>query len=155
MLYEQRDRLCLRKTLPSTFPEQLLNLPKLACVAFAPILSHYPILVSSKKQNDSDGVPKTPSSSLSIQALLGGVISTATWDESQNQSSNDIAVKAFEGEVTSDAYPTDELQPCLKASSNPNLTKPLAQVNEHHYLALAMELLSQPRLTPKLRKLHP
>jgi hypothetical protein len=147
----------------SAFPEQLLGLPKLAWLAFA----GNPFMQANNGSNETNGrnenhsdnkgasaeiavgldvsVPEIPSSSFTIQALLGqgasGVISTATWNTPQNQFPNDIAVKVFKGEVTSDGYPKDELQLCLKAGSHPNLVKPLAQVNEPGYLALVMELI--------------
>ncbi|MFT7389077.1 MAG: tRNA A-37 threonylcarbamoyl transferase component Bud32 [Candidatus Endobugula sp.] len=137
----------------STFPEQLLELPKLAWLAFAgnPFTQRNHSGDDEEEEatkfckNASNSVPVIPSASFTIQTLLGqgasGVISTATWNSPQNQFPNDIAVKVFKGEVTSDGRPKDELQLCLKAGSHPNLVKPLAQVNEPGYLALVMELI--------------
>ena len=143
----------------NAFPEQLLELPKLAWLAFAGnpfnrlvdssenALSH---TLNSAEDNCTDNhstnsVPEISSSSFTIQHLLGqgasGVISAATWNIEQSQFPNDVAVKVFKGEVTSDGYPQDELQVCLKAGDHPSLIKPLAQVNETGYLALIMELI--------------
>jgi len=43
--------------------------------------------------------------------------------------------------VTTDGYPEDELQACLKAGNHPNLIKSIAQVNEPNFLALVMNLI--------------
>jgi len=43
--------------------------------------------------------------------------------------------------VTSDGYPEDELQACLKVGRHANLVQLLAQVNESGYLALIMSLI--------------
>jgi hypothetical protein len=138
-----------------TFPEQLLNLPKLAWFAFA----GNPFTLAktanegcnesneyhSEHKSDDKSVPEIPSANFTLHTQLGqgasGVISMATWNEPQSKYPNDIAVKVFKGEVTSDGYPKDELQLCLKAGNHPNLIKPLAQVNESGYLALVMELI--------------
>ena len=126
----------------NTFPEELLDLPKLAWLAFAGNSFNRP---ENNSEGNLDNVPEIASSSFTIQHLLGqgasGVISAATWDIEQNQFPNEVAVKVFKGEVTSDGYPQDELQVCLKAGNHPNLIKPLAQVNEAGYLALIMELI--------------
>ncbi|MGR5062038.1 leucine-rich repeat-containing protein kinase family protein [Photobacterium sp. DNB22_13_2] len=119
-------------------PDQLLSLPKLAWFAFAgnPFCqSHVAI----------ESVPEVSSSSYSLQQVLGqgasGVISKAAWNQAQSAFPNDIAVKVFKGEVTSDGYPEDELQACLKVGNHPNLVQSLAQVNESGYLALIMNLI--------------
>jgi hypothetical protein len=124
----------------SECPTQLLNLPKLAWFAFA----GNPFSNSVLKV---DAVPLLPSSSFTLHEVLGqgasGVISKATWNESQSSFPDEIAVKVFKGSVTSDGYPEDELQACLKTGSHPNLVSSLAQVNEGNYLALIMDLIPQ------------
>jgi hypothetical protein len=129
-----------------TFPEQLLDLPKLAWLAFAGNPFNRPENnLENTASNQANSVPEIPSSSFTIQRLLGqgasGVISSATWNREQHNFPNDVAVKVFKGDVTSDGYPQDELQVCLKAGDHPSLIKPLAQVNEDGYLALVMELI--------------
>lgn len=124
-------------------PTQVLNLPKLAWFAFAgnPFCQ-------SKVQIDS--VPSIASSSYTLNNILGqgasGVIYRATWnrlktDISDNDFPEDIAVKVFKGEVTSDGYPQDELQACLKVGSYPNLVQSLAQVERPDTLSLIMALI--------------
>jgi hypothetical protein len=119
-------------------PEQLLGLPKLAWFAF----SGNPFTRSDVSINS---VPTLPSSSFTLQKVLGqgasGVISKAVWNTPQSSFPEDIAVKVFKGEVTSDGYPEDELQACLKVGHHANLVQSLAQVNEHNYLALIMNLI--------------
>ncbi len=119
-------------------PEQLFALPKLAWLAFAGNpFSHVDEHIAS--------VPEIPSSSFSLQEVLGqgasGVISRAVWHEGQSNFPDDIAVKVFKGEVTSDGYPQDELNACLKVGNHANLVESLAQVKEAGYLALIMNLI--------------
>jgi len=119
-------------------PEQLLGLPKLAWFAF----SGNPFTRSKVRIN---AVPTLPSASFTLQNVLGqgasGVISKAVWNTPQTRFPDDIAVKVFKGEVTSDGYPEDELQACLKVGHHANLVQSIAQVNEHEYLALIMNLI--------------
>ena len=119
-------------------PEQLFGLPKLAWFAF----SGNPF---SQSDVSIDSVPQLASSSYALQNVLGqgasGVISKAVWNEQQTQFPDEIAVKVFKGEVTSDGYPEDELQACLKVGNHPSLVQSLAQVKEDGYLALIMNLI--------------
>lgn len=127
-------------------PDQILELPKLAWLAF----SGNPF---SRVDEVNNTAPEIPSSSYILEQELGrgasGIISKARWNKLQENDDahklescqNDIAVKVFKGEVTSDGYPKDELQACLKVGSHPNLVKSLAQVNEEGYLALIMSLI--------------
>ncbi|MGF1758664.1 leucine-rich repeat-containing serine/threonine-protein kinase [Photobacterium sagamiensis] len=119
-------------------PDQLLGLPKLAWFAF----SGNPF---SQSDVSIQSVPEIPSSSFTLQKVLGqgasGVISKAAWNKHQPTFPDDIAVKVFKGEVTSDGYPEDELQACLKVGNHSNLVQSLAQVNEKGYLALIMNLI--------------
>jgi len=119
-------------------PEQLFGLPKLAWFAF----SGNPF---SQSDVCIDSVPQLASSSYALQNVLGqgasGVISKAVWNEQQSQFPDEIAVKVFKGEVTSDGYPEDELQACLKVGNHPSLVQSLAQVKEDGYLALIMNLI--------------
>lgn len=119
-------------------PVQLLRLPNLAWFAF----SGNPFSHSDLK---IDSVPSLPPSSFTLHNVLGqgasGVISRATWTKEQPGFPDKIAVKVFKGEVTSDGYPEDELQACLKTGNHKNLVRSLAQVNHNGYLALIMNLI--------------
>ncbi|MGF1756239.1 leucine-rich repeat-containing serine/threonine-protein kinase, partial [Vibrio makurazakiensis] len=120
------------------FPALLLELPKLAWLAFAgnPFCQH---------AVTAGGVPKVTSGCYSLNQVLGqgasGVISHANWNDSEFDFPNEVAVKVFKGEVTSDGYPHDELEACLQAGLHNNLVKSIAQVDEPNYLSLVMELI--------------
>ena len=127
-------------------PEQLLNLPNLAWFAFAgnPFTAVEPT-THSESYTKVKSVPELSSTSYTLENVLGqgasGVISKAHWNSPQSQFPEDIAVKVFKGEITSDGYPQDELQACLQVGYHPNLVESLAQVNEENYLALIMALI--------------
>ncbi|CAK1702466.1 leucine-rich repeat-containing protein kinase family protein [Vibrio crassostreae] len=120
------------------FPEFLIKLPKLAWLAFAgnPFCKH---------PSSLDSVPAVSSQCYSLNQVLGqgasGVISHANWLNSDFDFPQEVAVKVFKGEVTSDGYPHDELEACLQAGHHSNLVKSIAQVDEQDYLALVMELI--------------
>lgn len=123
------------------FPIQLLILPKLAWFAF----SGNPFCETDLH---IQSVPEVASSDYQLLEILGqgasGVIHRANWVGDINQSATfpeQIAVKLFKGSVTSDGYPEDELQVCLKVGGHKNLVKSVAQVNESDCLALIMELI--------------
>tara|TARA_R110001583_G_scaffold69129_7_gene196228 strand:- start:7832 stop:9070 length:1239 start_codon:yes stop_codon:yes gene_type:complete len=119
-------------------PEQLLSLPKLAWFAFA----GNPFCQSQIKIK---AVPSIEASSYCLGDVLGqgasGVIYKAGWHKPQNQFPEEVAVKVFKGEVTSDGYPQDELQACLKVGNHTNLVQSLAQVENSGELALIMNLI--------------
>lgn len=121
-------------------PDQLLALPKLAWLAF----SGNPF---TRTNIDIQPSPSVPYSSLALQNVLGqgasGVISRAIWNTPTDDFPDEIAVKVFKGEVTSDGYPEDELQACLKVGGHVNLVSSLAQVDEKNCLALVMELIPE------------
>ena len=120
------------------FPEFLIKLPKLAWLAFAgnPFCKH---------PSSLDSVPAVSSQCYSLNQVLGqgasGVISHANWLNGDFDFPQEVAVKVFKGEVTSDGYPHDELEACLQAGHHNNLVKSIAQVEEQDYLALVMELI--------------
>ena len=119
-------------------PEHILNLPKLSWLAFA----GNPF---SRSTQEHSTVPQVASASFTLQEILGqgasGLIYRAEWLDKQHTMPTAIAVKVFKGEVTSDGYPQDELQACLRAGAHPNLVQALAQVEEDSYLALIMQLI--------------
>jgi hypothetical protein len=121
-------------------PEHLLDLPKLAWFAFA----GNPF---SRSKLILDSVLELPSCSFTVQKELGqgasGVISEASWNKVQTSLPETFAVKVFKGKVTSDGYPEDELQACLKVGEHPNLVQSLAQVREKDYIALIMNLIPE------------
>lgn len=121
-----------------TFPDVLLDLPKLAWLAFAGNPFCQRNAVEQKIQTVNKGL-------FNLHQILGqgasGVISKATLTESKHAFPDEVAIKVFKGEVTSDGYPEDELDACLSIGDHANLVKPLAQINEADYSALVMELI--------------
>lgn len=119
-------------------PTHLLGLPKLAWVAF----SGNPF---SRSELKIDSVPSISSSSFNLHQELGkgasGVISKGAWNIRPPEMPEQIAVKVFKGKVTSDGYPGDELEACLKVGTHKNLVSSLAYVDEGNFLALVMELI--------------
>ena len=119
-------------------PEQLLSLPKLAWFAFA----GNPF---SRSEQNVTPVPCIAPDTYSLGEVLGqgasGVIYRGTWHQPSLSFSENIAVKVFKGEMTSDGFPQDELEACLQVGIHPSLVKPIAQVNTPEQLALIMELI--------------
>ncbi|WP_318457583.1 leucine-rich repeat-containing protein kinase family protein [Photobacterium leiognathi] len=120
------------------FPIQLLDLPKLAWLAFSG--NDF-----NRHQQVDNNLPEVSPADYQLQHVLGqgasGVISLATWRNNAHQLADDIAVKVFKGEVTSDGYPQDELNACLKTGRHPNLVQSLAHVTDPKHLALVMALI--------------
>ncbi|MDN3612188.1 leucine-rich repeat-containing protein kinase family protein [Vibrio ostreicida] len=120
------------------FPDVLLELPKLAWMAF----SGNPFCQNSAH---TERVPQVTSGCYSLNHVLGqgasGVISHADWSNDHFDFPAHVAIKKFKGAVTSDGYPKDELHACLAAGHHKNLVKSIGQVNEDNYLALVMELI--------------
>jgi hypothetical protein len=126
-------------------PTQLLQLPKLAWFAFSG--NPFSCLDHTINAASPVSVPLIPSSSYILQEVLGqgasGVISRAIWTTKQSRFPDEVAVKVFKGEITSDGYPEDELQACLKTGNHKNIVRSLAQVKEKAYLALIMDLIPE------------
>ena len=120
------------------FPRQLFKLPKLAWLAF----SGNPFC-----QTDLvfDEVPMFSSENIVLGQVLGqgasGVISQGRFHRQDQRFPEQVAVKVFKGQVTSDGYPQDELNACLKVGRHPNLVQSLGQIIEPNYLALIMNLI--------------
>jgi len=120
------------------FPDVLLDLPKLAWLAF----SGNPFCQGSKT---SGQIQVLSADIFSLKEVLGqgasGVISRALVLDNSHALPDEVAVKVFKGEVTSDGYPEDELDACLSTGEHPNLVKPLAQIKDDNFSALVMELI--------------
>jgi len=122
----------------TAFPDQLLSLPRLAWLAF----SGNPFCINRDPHNEFKTVSFCD---LALHQVLGqgasGVISLATWEHNEFNFPEEVAVKVFKGEVTSDGYPEDELDACLAVGYHDNLVTPLAKVVETDCSALVMELI--------------
>lgn len=122
----------------TAFPDVLLELPKLAWLAF----SGNPFCAARDEHLDFKQV-----ASMDVQRheVLGqgasGLISRATWTQNAYGFADNVALKVFKGEVTSDGYPQDELDACLTVGAHENLVKPLAHIHEPNCSALVMDLI--------------
>jgi len=126
----------------SEFPEALFELPKLTWLA-----------MSGNGFNSSFDAEKTAMqvvdmNDFQLNQILGqgasGIIHHAHWlkqPENLSGTDNNIAVKLFKGEVTSDGYPKDELANCLSAGEHKNLIKVISQIKSPEQLGLVMELI--------------
>ncbi len=104
-------------------PTWLFELPRLSWLAY----SGNPCSFHPTKNNS---LPEVSWNRLEIQEKLGegasGVISKATFDLKQ-----EVAIKIFKGEVTSDGYPEDELATCLATGYHKNLVPLIATITDH------------------------
>jgi len=126
-------------------PDWLLTLPQLAWLAFAgnPLCQTQTPIDSAKQTV----LPTHCITEFELKHLLGegasGLIYQAQHQNPQNKVSCDVAVKLFKGEVTSDGYPHDELQACLRVGHHPNLVKTTAKIESENQTGLVMELIPQ------------
>ena len=106
------------------FPEWLLSLPKLTWLAVSG--NAY-----NSKHTIHNSLAKVSWDDLEIHNVLGsgasGIISKAKWLSKQQE----IAVKVFKGEVTSDGLPHDEMLACIEAGYHTNLVKVIGQLMNH------------------------
>lgn len=122
----------------SQFPEWLFSLPRLSWLAF----SGNPFCEKIKLNEE---LPLISWQQLEIKETLGegasGIISKATWIDSQNN--KDIAIKVFKGEVTSDGFPEDEMNACIAAGNHKNLVTVIGKLKNHpqQKMGLLLELI--------------
>ncbi len=105
-------------------PDFLLSLPRLAWLAFA--------------GNLCDGTHEGPSiewDRLRLHEPLGegasGTISRATWHPENAPSPQEVAVKLFKGDITSDGPPENEISAGIAAGDHPCLIGALGRVTGH------------------------
>ena len=104
-------------------PTWLIQMPKLSWLAFSGNPSTY--IPKNEVQ-----LPSIDWSRIQIKQQLGegasGVISKAKIDGEQ-----EVAIKIFKGEVTSDGYPEDELATCLSTGLHENIVPLRATIANH------------------------
>jgi serine/threonine protein kinase len=145
----------------TSMPDWLFTLPKITWLAFSGnrlSVSNRSLNEQTHKQKNSkdiDNLPNVPVTDIALGKQLGegasGIIYQGTWvnrpvllaleSTETNNVQDDIAVKIFKGDVTSDGYPQDELDCCLKAKQHPNLIRVLAKIVQPNQLGLIMELI--------------
>jgi len=119
-----------------SIPNWLFELPKLSWVAFG----GNPVSHSVKLTNDLELVDWAD---FELKELIGegasGLISKAHW----NSKKQDVAIKIFKGNVTSDGLPEDEMNIAITAGNHTNLINVLGKINNHpeDKIGLIMELI--------------
>lgn len=118
-------------------PEWLFQLPRLSWVAFGGNPATHKVEI----END---LPYYEWNDFTIKELLGegasGLISKARW----NNKEEDIAIKVFKGDVTSDGLPEDEMDIAIVAGKHKNLVEVLGKIQNHpeDKSGLIMKLIS-------------
>jgi len=118
-------------------PDWLLSMPKLSWLAF----SGNPF-VRSPKIEALDLISWTD---LELKHILGQGASGIIYQVRRNSRvlAEQLAVKVFKGEVTSDGLPEDEMNTCITAGLHPGLVKLVGQISNHpeNKKGLVMELI--------------
>lgn len=142
----------------SQFPECLLALPNLAWVAFAgnPFCRNAEAIQHSAQPSTHANAidsprPTLPLEHIELHEVLGqgasGVIHRASLSTTVNALAelpaqiDQVAIKLFKGEVTSDGYPQDELHANLLLGAHPNLVEVLAQISDTEQSGIVMNLI--------------
>ncbi|WP_296186051.1 leucine-rich repeat-containing protein kinase family protein [Pseudomonas sp. UBA1879] len=125
-------------------PHWLLHMPALAWLAF-----------SGNPLNDihtEEPIRQIPWSQLTLHQVLGegasGVIQQAEW-LNEDGMAEEVAVKLYKGELTSDGSPLNEMAACIAAGQHPNLIPVAGRVSGHpqHARGLVMALISPRYIT--------
>ncbi len=107
-----------------TFPEFLLQMPRLAWLAYA----GNPIDFSPSLPND---LKIFDFNDIKLEAVLGQGASGIIYKSKILGYENDVAVKIFKGQVTSDGFPETEMDACLLAGSISNLVDVKGKITNH------------------------
>lgn len=139
----------------TAMPDWIFQLPKLAWLAFSGNDFNRAANTSCISQASQASVIDVALKDIQLGELIGegasGLIFQADWVKqplsltaSKSNSIEPIAVKIFKGDITSDGYPQDELDCCLRAGEHQNLIKVIAQLDQsdaQEKLGLVMELI--------------
>ncbi|MEO0488806.1 MAG: leucine-rich repeat-containing protein kinase family protein, partial [Cyanobacteria bacterium J06659_2] len=120
-------------------PEWLFTLPRLSWLAYAgnPCCDADTLAIEVKSMRS---LPTIKATELKLDDILGegasGVIYKGLWTnastvstESKSVQPQDIAIKLFKGEITSDGSPLDEMRACIAAGVHPNLVTVLGKLD--------------------------
>ncbi len=113
-------------------PSWLLNLPKLAWLAF----SGNPCAHYGKVSH-----PETAFSQLEVHELLGEGASGEIFRGYSRVHKKEVAIKFFKGEVTSDGYAKDEMHACMSAGEHRHLIKVFSTIEGGKRLGLLLEYI--------------
>lgn len=119
-----------------SLPQWLLELPRLSWLSY----SGNPLCAEHEARALADApVALVPWDRLSLKHKLGegasGVIYQASHyahaDQGSGVAVNDVAVKLFKGELTSDGLPYSEMAACMRAGAHPNLITVQGKIDQH------------------------
>jgi hypothetical protein len=107
-----------------TFPYFLLNMPRLAWLAYAgnPIDFHVSLPNDLKVFDFND---------IKLETILGQGASGIIYKSKLRGFDDDVAVKVFKGQVTSDGFPETEMDVCLLAGNIPHLVEVKGKIINH------------------------
>lgn len=119
-------------------PDWLLSLPKLSWLAF----SGNPC---SRTPNSEIEAPLISYDRLKIRNKLGEGASGTIYRALSEEMLQDVAVKVFKGDVTSDGFPEDEMHSSIEAGDHEALVKIIGKTNDssESKTGLVMELIPQ------------
>ena len=130
-------------------PSWLFSLPRLSWLAYA----------GNPCCDSENGIAQTTASEkplptihkdeLPLGDILGqgasGIIYKSLWMKPGSEAKpepQEVAVKLFKGEVTSDGLPQDEMRACIAAGDHPNLVNVLARLGDREQAGLVFLLIS-------------
>ncbi len=109
-----------------TLPPWLFTLPRLTWLAYA----GNPCSQATDSQINTSLLAIDPTE-IMLGEVLGqgasGIIYKGLWTPDTVQ---DVAVKLFKGDITSDGLPLDEMQACIAAGAHPNLVNVLGKLSQ-------------------------
>lgn len=119
------------------FPNWLLQLPKLSWVAYA----GNPFSETAQIPNNLNQIDWAK---LNLNEQLGQGASGVIYKSVLNGFDQEVAVKIYKGEVTSDGLPLNEMNACMAAGNHPNLVNVLGKITNHpeQKEGLVMSLIS-------------
>ena len=118
----------------TTIPHWLLELPRLAW---------YGGVNQQKPEGASPGIVEIPYTELTFAAMLGSSPSSEVWEALWNSAGENVAVKIYKSQLTSDGWPEDDMRMSLAAGNHPNLIPVLGRLVGHpeHKHGVVLQLI--------------
>ncbi len=124
-------------------PPWLCSLPRLSWLAYAGNPCCDTEAMVAKRTKLESALPTIPKAELALGEVLGqgasGIIYKAVWNK--DSKAQDVAVKLFKGEMTSDGLPLDEMRACMGAGHHPNLVNVLGQASGFEQAGLVFSFI--------------